>query len=624
MRLRRLLQDSGIRIVATVITYVAFALGALAVVVVAALAPEQRSELFHSLRGQVSTLVLGGVIALAGLTYLLLRGPGAYPAAARRHTADVRLLLEANPDHRLAPSGPPELDELAAGVNALADRRAAAEAGVADAVAAARGELEQERDRLAALMADLDVAVLVCSPGGRIQLYNSAARALLADDPALGLGRSVFAFVERELVTHALDRLADGAAAARAATALPDGRLLQVRVTQVAGSGFGLILEEPSRVQGEPRIVLTDIPADDLLAVLRRELEKHAGVQPQVVLPGDSVWVRVDSYALARAVGHLAVRLRQHCAASRPSLTVSGGGALEIVWQGRVPDQQELEAWLAEPLPLGAASSAAEVLDQHDAVPTTRSDGGRSHLRVPLPPAEAGRPGAIRATVGSRPEFYAFDLFDHPEQAPAWQDRRLEELAYTVLDTETTGFLPEDGDEVVALGAVHVVGGRVRPHEVFERLVDPRRPVPAAATKVHGITDEMLRGQPLLDEVLPQFARFAEDRVLVGHNVAFDLSFLRSREERTGVRLDQPVLDTLLLDAALHPDHETHDLEAVAARLGVDVIGRHTALGDALVTAEVFVRLLSLLRAQGISTLGEALAASRTTYQNRLDAAAGG
>ncbi len=120
--------------------------------------------------------------------------------------------------------------------------------------------------------------------------------------------------------------------------------------------------------------------------------------------------------------------------------------------------------------------------------------------------------------------------------------------------------------------------------------------------------------------MLPLFARFCEDTVLVGHNVGFDMSFLRAREGRTGVRFTQPVLDTLLLDAAAHPDHEEHSLEAMATRLGVDVVGRHTALGDALVTGEVFVRLLAVLQAQGITTLGQALEASRTTYQARLDA----
>ena len=152
-----------------------------------------------------------------------------------------------------------------------------------------------------------------------------------------------------------------------------------------------------------------------------------------------------------------------------------------------------------------------------------------------------------------------------------------------------------------------------------QRSAKQRRTVPAVSTAVHGLTREMLTGQPTLDAVLPEFARYAADTVLVGHNVGFDMQFLRLKEASTGVRFTQPVLDTLLLDAAVHPDHDEHSLEAIAARLGVDVVGRHTALGDALVTGEVFLRLVRLLRLSGSRTLGEVVEASRATLQARLD-----
>jgi DNA polymerase-3 subunit epsilon len=122
----------------------------------------------------------------------------------------------------------------------------------------------------------------------------------------------------------------------------------------------------------------------------------------------------------------------------------------------------------------------------------------------------------------------------------------------------------------------------------------------------------------VLREVLPAFHRFCEDTVLVAHNAAFDMRFLELAERESGVRFTQPVLDTLLLSAVLHPGHEDHRLEAIAERLGVRVIGRHTALGDALVTSEVFLRLLALLAQRGIVTLAEALEASRQTYYVRL------
>lgn len=128
----------------------------------------------------------------------------------------------------------------------------------------------------------------------------------------------------------------------------------------------------------------------------------------------------------------------------------------------------------------------------------------------------------------------------------------------------------------------------------------------------------MLAGQPAIEEVLPLFARFAEDTVLVGHNVAFDLRFLELKEAQAGVRLDQPALDTLLLSAVAHHEHEDHSLEAMAGRLAVSVIGRHTALGDAILTGEIFLKLLALLEAEGIQTLGEAREAAQRTYQARV------
>ena len=124
----------------------------------------------------------------------------------------------------------------------------------------------------------------------------------------------------------------------------------------------------------------------------------------------------------------------------------------------------------------------------------------------------------------------------------------------------------------------------------------------------------MLRGRPVIDEVLPQFHAFSEDTVLVAHNAAFDMRFLQMKEESTGIRFTQPVLDTLLLSEVLHPNQESHALEMIAERLGIKVTDRHTALGDALVTAEVFARMIPLLMAQGIYTLGDAREAAEKIY----------
>ena len=96
----------------------------------------------------------------------------------------------------------------------------------------------------------------------------------------------------------------------------------------------------------------------------------------------------------------------------------------------------------------------------------------------------------------------------------------------------------------------------------------------AEATRITGIESAMLENQPTIDKVLPAFRDFCADTVLVAHNAAFDLRFLRLKEEATGVRFTQPVLDTLLLSAVIHPDFDAHGLEAIAGRMGIHPIGQ--------------------------------------------------
>jgi DNA polymerase-3 subunit epsilon len=148
---------------------------------------------------------------------------------------------------------------------------------------------------------------------------------------------------------------------------------------------------------------------------------------------------------------------------------------------------------------------------------------------------------------------------------------------------------------------------------VFDMLVDPKRSVPVESVAVHGITDAMLVGAPPIETVLPAFLEFAGPAVLVAHEASFDLRFLDPEARRLGLPplSGRPILDTRLLSRSLHGPGEGHTLEAIASRLGVTVLGRHSALGDAQTTAEILVRLLALLDRRGVRTLGEALDAVR-------------
>lgn len=218
---------------------------------------------------------------------------------------------------------------------------------------------------------------------------------------------------------------------------------------------------------------------------------------------------------------------------------------------------------------------------------------------------------AYRPTV-----VHALHLHDDPPASvPVTDDTALDEIDALVLDTETTG-LDVDSDRIVAIGGVIVHGRRIYPHESIDRLVNPGRPIPAAATAVNGITDAMIGDAPPIETVLPDVLARCGGRALIGHNIGFDVAILHREAARTGATgFEPPTLDTALLMAALFPDLKAVDLEVLAKHFEVEISGRHTALGDALVTAEIFVRMIPVLQDAGVRTCGEARAfAQRARY----------
>ena len=371
---------------------------------------------------------------------------------------------------------------------------------------------------------------------------------------------------------------------------------------------------------------LEEMQGAEFLAVAARQVGAQCGV-PVTAAPADArLWLKLDSFSMLQALTYLGQRLVDEFAVRALTLRLAAQGTraqLDLVWTGHAMSTETVMSWEMDAMRIGAEThplSVRDVVERHDAEMWFERDRAahQAFFRFLLPLAGSGDEGAPAERIESRPEFFDFDLFAVSESDAALDERPLSELVYTVFDTETTGLNPSGGDEIIQIGAARVVNGRLLRQESFEQLVDPGRDIPAAGIPIHGITPDMVVGQPRIDEVLPAFHQFAQDTVLVAHNAAFDMKFLQLLEPRTGLRFQQPVLDTLLLSAVVHPHQESHRLEAIAERFGITVLGRHTALGDALVTAEVLLKLTPLLRDMGIVTLGQARAAAQQSYYARL------
>lgn len=689
--------------------------------------PAERDAAAALLEPRWALLVLMAVALAAAGALLAQWVYDRWIAPPARLLEQARVLLEPGATHALVPADDASAEGrgLVELVNALAAQREQLRAEIGQRVADASRSVELERARLAALMAELSLSVVVCNLDGRVLLYNQRARLqfkALSSAPQLaegaellGLGRSIYTVFDRALVAHALERIqqrmARGAPApaAQFVTVTARGQLLRAQMAPVrdgsaAGAplaGFVLLLENITRdyerdsahdrllldyteatraslanlqaavevldvdgLDAATRERLSAVVRDEARAMARRigelsdrsvqdsktrwPLEEMLGAElvaaaerrmraqgrPRVGTAevDPALWLKVDSHALLQALQSLALRLAEELEVATVLLRLAPGAAgraqLDLVWPGQAMSTETVLAWECEPMRLpGEASplSVRDVMQRHGGEFWFERDRarGQAFFRFLLPLADGARadeaPAAAAAPAfDSRPETYDFNLFAVSDSTRALDERRLADLSYTVFDTETTGLEPSAGDQIIQIGAARVVGGRLLRHESFEQLVDPQRDIPAAGIPIHGITPEMVRGQPTLETVLPAFHAYAGDTVLVAHNAAFDMRFLQLAEGRSGVRFEQPVLDTLLLSAVVHPNQESHKLEAIAARLGVSVVGRHTALGDALVTAEVFMKLLPLLAAMGIHTLAQAREAAQKTYYARV------
>ena len=682
-------------------------------------------QLLHQFIGPVIVIALLLLVVSGASVLTVFRK---YILPTRRIADEISLINSSNPAHRIRSEGGAEIRRLCERINEGAQRYESLAKNVEEKIHRARAESEQEKNTLAAIMAELPEGVLICNTEGRILLYNNRARQLLigsAEAPEenrkdrppssessryIGLGRSVYGIIDKNLIAHALDQIGiklrenDPEVVSYFVVPGADDRLLRVEAVPVldakrrysglilifnditrqleTDSHLNLALESFSRgiraslagirsaietiiefpqmearqldalkgiihkeslIMGEilenklpdnsrsnfsqwPLITMT---AKNLAELIKSKAGEKLQVQIQVENFNPSIKIKIDSYSFLLVLVMVIDKLKTLVGFSELTCRLKELDwyvGFDLLWQGVPVKLETLREWEEQPLVFeeeGMSLTLREIIDHHAAdigsYPSKRLTD-TSYLRFFMPVVDVTEPEAARSLTilpESRPEFYDFDLFGNVQHIPELEDRPLTDLTFTVFDMETTGLNPAEGDEIISIGAFRMVNCRLLREERFEQLVDPQRSIPWASVKIHGIHPEMLIGQPFIDQVLPQFHQFVEDTILVAHNAAFDMRFLQLKEARTGVKFVNPVLDTLLLSAVVHSSHENHDLEAISQRLGVRILGRHTALGDASATGEIFLKMLPLLARKGIYTLKEALAASRKTYYAR-------
>jgi len=648
---------------------------------------------------RASLIVVAAIVVFLALWGLIARWL-TRPLASL--ASEVRLVADAHGGNTIDPQKYRMLAPLPDAVNELAGQLTRAQSGIDQAVAVATARAEEQKGRLEALLRDLSEGVIVCNLDHEILLYNHMAVRILGSAAEFGLGRSLFRFITREPVMHALewltaqpDRRRVGAmdsvsafvCATADARALLQGRMSLIIDDKDTVNGYVLTLADATReitalgkrdallraaiegVRGpianlraaaetlaahpgmpdEQRrafesiivsesaqlserltslaqehrgligdsAVMGDLYSPDLFNCIIRRVRDAMGLN--VTMTGLPLWLHGDSYALMVALASLIGRIHKQIGATAFDIEARPGERgcyVDIVWQGDPVPSVLLSSWLEAPLEgnLGGLT-LRNVLDRHHSDLWSQADRpGYARLRVPLLKAARKEIGWRLEPLPERPEFYDFDLLHRAKTTPELGRRLLRSFTYVVFDTETTGLRPTE-DEIVAIAGVRIVNGRILTGETFSRLVNPGRPIPQASTAIHRITDAMVRDRPPIAVVLPQFKAFVGDAVLVAHNIAFDLSFLKAQEKTCGVRFDNPILDTMLLSATLYEHTEDHTLDGLARRFGVEASGRHTALGDAMITAAVLVAMFDALERRGIRTLDDAVRASRVVIE---------
>jgi len=174
--------------------------------------------------------------------------------------------------------------------------------------------------------------------------------------------------------------------------------------------------------------------------------------------------------------------------------------------------------------------------------------------------------------------------------AYASEHRALDEATYVVFDVETTG-LSTAYDTIIELAAVKIKGGHVI--DKYESFANPHHALSATTIELTGITDDMVRNAPEVEQVIHEFHAFIEDAIVVAHNASFDMGFLYTGYKKYGLEETvHPVIDTLELARLLHPTMKNHRLNTLCKKFGIELTQHHRAIYDTEATGYLLLHLL--------------------------------
>lgn len=172
---------------------------------------------------------------------------------------------------------------------------------------------------------------------------------------------------------------------------------------------------------------------------------------------------------------------------------------------------------------------------------------------------------------------------------------------FVVFDTETTGFDLRQ-DDIISIAGVVVENGQIKLDQAFDRLVNPMRTLSPVTSSLTGITQDMIDEAQTIYPVLLDFLDFVEGSVLVAHSANFDVAFLEKYLKRAKVKVSNPVVDTMVLSRVLQPNRSSHSLDDLIFHYDVPMYLRHTALGDSLMTAHLFIKMINNLQSRRMVT----------------------